>query len=213
MFCGNCGKNFDEDNIFCPYCGSKVELLKVDVIEPQTSVNEDILFASNNGVHTEKKEGKTTTVVVVSVIAALCLIIGLVAVSIKTGGTGSLQNLFTSEEAADDISVDDEEFGFYEENDSENYTTDDQDSYYVYGDSYRVLTNLRVREGPGKQYRILERDELLYEDYEKSVDSDETNDALIEKGNIITCLGMDGDWMNIASGWVCVYDEGEVLVR
>ena len=81
------------------------------------------------------------------------------------------------------------------------------------GNTYQIQTNLRVREGPGKEYRILNRDELIGDDYANSVDSKTTTDALMEKGKYVTCLGMEGDWMRIESGWICVYDEGEDLVR
>ena len=93
------------------------------------------------------------------------------------------------------------------------YLNSNPDSYYVIGSSYQIQTNLRVREGPGKEYRILNRDELSPNDYENSVDSKTTTDALMEEGKTVICLGMEGDWMRIESGWICVYDEGEILVR
>ncbi len=84
---------------------------------------------------------------------------------------------------------------------------------FVIGQSYEVQENLRVRAGPGKEYRILARDELLSDDYAISVNSKTTKDALIEKGKWVTCQGMQDNWMKISSGWICVNDEGEELVK
>ncbi|MBR4091747.1 MAG: hypothetical protein IKK28_12990 [Mogibacterium sp.] len=84
---------------------------------------------------------------------------------------------------------------------------------FIIGESYQVQTNLRVRAGAGKEYRILERTELTPEDYEISVNSKTTKDALIEKGKWVTCLGMQDNWMQISSGWICVFDDGEELVK
>ncbi|MBR5995617.1 MAG: hypothetical protein IK026_03460 [Eubacteriaceae bacterium] len=91
-------------------------------------------------------------------------------------------------------------------------STDSTDtSRYIVGETYTVQTNLRVRKGPGKEYGILKRSELTSEDYAKSVDT--KTDAVIAKGSRITCLEMSGNWMRISSGWVCVEDEGEILVK
>ncbi len=112
----------------------------------------------------------------------------------------------TEEEQANDSQIEEEQ----------DQTDDSQiveDSRYRVGYSYTVQTNLRVRAGPGKEYRILERKELAPEDYAQSVNSKTTKDALLEKGSVVTCQGMDGNWMRIESGWICVEDEGEILVK
>lgn len=129
-------------------------------------------------------------------------------------------NLFKSNRLYDDSNYDDEYYDdeYYDEGNGDEYIDEEypdngNDSYYVIGNTYQIQTNLRVREGPGKEYRILNRDELAGADFENSVDSQTTTDALMEKGKYVTCLGMEGDWMRIESGWICTYDEGEVLVR
>ena len=139
-----------------------------------------------------------------------------------------IPNLFKSNRSYDDSYYDDEYYDdeYYDEENTDSYNESDSDdyidegypdngndSYYVIGNTYQIQTNLRVREGPGKEYRILNRDELTGDDFANSVDSKTTTDALMEKGKYVKCLGMEGDWMRIESGWICVYDEGEVLVR
>ena len=58
--------------------------------------------------------------------------------------------------------------------------------------------------------RHLKRSELSPEDYANSADYP---DALLKKGTQVKCLEMSGNWMRIASGWICVYDGEEVLVE
>ena len=137
----------------------------------------------------------------------MVLIIGINII----GNNSSPSVMYDDTEENADVSED-----YYDEevfSDTEEYPDNGNDPYYVKGNQYEVQENLRVREGPGKNYRILNRSELTSGDYALSVDSDTTTDALIEKGKYVKCLGMEGDWMRIESGWVCTFDEGEVLVR
>ena len=140
-------------------------------------------------------------------VAGIILLVVIAAMSIINNKShySSSDNYYYDEN--DDV---DENDGDYS---NEDYPNNGNDSYYVIGSSYQIQTNLRVREGPGKEYRILNRDELSPNDYENSVDSKTTTDALMEEGKTVICLGMEGDWMRIESGWICVYDEGEILVR
>ena len=165
--------------------------------EPQRAATSSVVTASNSS-----SSKKTILIIAGIIIAALLVIIPLSNSSSSHYDGGEEQ--YTEDEyyeddegAGDNIDVDEES----------------SDGYFVTGNTYYVQTNLRVREGPGKEYRILTRDELTPEDYAISVDSETTTDALIEKGKMVTCQGMSDNWMKISSGWICVYDEGEELVK
>lgn len=83
-------------------------------------------------------------------------------------------------------------------------------SAYKVGSIYTVQDVLRVRENPDINARHIKRDELASEDYANSVDYP---DALLQKGTLVECMEMSGNWMRIASGWICVNDGKEVLVK
>ena len=84
------------------------------------------------------------------------------------------------------------------------------DSYYSAGKTYTVQDVLRVRENPDINARQLKRIELSEGDYANSADYP---DALLQKGSRVTCLEMSDNWMRIESGWICVNDGKEVLVK
>lgn len=225
-FCTHCGKKISDNALFCKYCGAKAD------VEEATRKAEETAASKSNVVTREppvKKAGKSfgdeglpkNMKIIIAVAIALVMVtagIGAVMYFGKSNDSVPPSNTET-EEKTDEI--------FLEETQEE--PSDNQDkgveskgksaenspnnSRYRVGETYTVQTNLRVREGPGKTYRILDRSELTPEDYANSVDSKTTTDALMEKGKRITCLEMSGNWMRISSGWVCVEDEGEVLVR
>lgn len=86
----------------------------------------------------------------------------------------------------------------------------DENSGYKVGSVYTVQDVLRVRENPDINARHIKREELVSEDYTNSVDYP---DALLQKGTKVKCLEMSGNWMRISSGWICVNDGKEVLVK
>ena len=156
--------------------------------------------------HSSSNRTPTGKLLLVAGIILMVIIVGASIINSKSHYSSS-DNYYYDEN--DDVDMNDDDYSYSDED----YPNNGNDSYYVIGNSYQIQTNLRVREGPGKEYRILNRDELSPEDYENSVDSKTTTDALMEEGKTVLCLGMEGDWMRIESGWICVYDEGEVLVR
>lgn len=88
--------------------------------------------------------------------------------------------------------------------------TSSASSGYIAGNYYTVQDVLRVRENPDINARQLKRSELASEDYANSADYP---DALLQKGSRVKCLEMSDNWMRIASGWICVNDGKEVLVK
>ena len=91
------------------------------------------------------------------------------------------------------------------------YEVDSSDeSGYDVGSTYTVQDVLRVRENPDINARQLKRNELSDGDFENSVDYP---DALLQKGSLVKCLEMSDNWMRIESGWICVNDGEEVLVK
>ena len=77
---------------------------------------------------------------------------------------------------------------------------------------YTVITKdgVVVREGPGKNYRALDRDELNDEYIEKALIGKK---ACLKQGSKVLSLGTIGDWMEISAGWICMNYNGETLVR
>lgn len=235
-YCAHCGKQISEKALFCKYCGGKAdfEVTSKDVSKQNASnkvhqkeisnVSTDAEAASAKpSVNTQEKKAADLLLskkMIAVIIAALALVIVTIAVGAvmyfgKTNDTVMSSDTKTTEKnevkTPDKISeVQDQAI---ESKGSGTGERSEDNSKYQVGESYTVQTNLRVREGPGKEYRVLDRSELTPEDYAKSVDSTTTTDALMEKGVVITCLEMSGSWMRISSGWVCVEDDGEVLVE
>lgn len=205
-YCTHCGKQISDTAVFCKYCGTKVEIA---IEQPETQVPKTPIPTSSDD---EKKSGKTIAVIVVAiaVVVITAAIVALIYFA-KNNDTDSAGNTETSENIQEEDTEEQAPESISDDGGIESKSVNN--SRYNVGESYVVQTNLRVREGPGKEYRILERYELSPDDYIQSVDSDTTTDALMEKGSVITCLEMSGNWMRISSGWVCVEDEGEVLVE
>ena len=187
MYCRHCGKEIDDDNQFCPFCGKQL------TVEQSADSKGDSLKKNN-----------------VLLWGVVALVVGAVIAVSAVFLTKNNKPVVENKNGEDQTMVSDQELN---SDDIEQENVKGEDSYYKVGETYYILTNLRVREGPGKDYRILSRDELTAEDYSKSVDSEITNDALLKKGEMVTCQDMSGDWMRISSGWICVYDEGEKLVE
>jgi len=209
--CEKCGKVNIGDSKFCGDCGTP----RPD----KTAASAGAASGGTGGAGgapTPKPQPKPVnkTVIIIAAVTVLVLAVGIPILS-RLSSTPSYDDEYYGDDYDDgyyDESYDDSEMsddGYYDED----YPNNGNDSYFVIGNTYQIQTNLRVREGPGKEYRILSRDELVGDDYANSVDSKTTTDALMEKGKYVTCLGMEGDWMRIESGWICVYDEGEDLVR
>lgn len=84
------------------------------------------------------------------------------------------------------------------------------DSEYVVGNTYYTQDALRVREGPGTNYRWIYRDEMDSTEEMYCIDDD---NAVLEEDSPVECLEISGDWMRIYSGWICCFDDGERLVK
>ncbi len=234
-YCAHCGKQIGDKAIFCKYCGKKADFSDASDLASEDNANsrfnpreiygiganaDDIISNEPNDTSdSESTSEKLPKKMIIIVAVALVLVLATVAIGAimyfgksNDDSTASTETTESAEEQAQDESGESQEQAI-ESKGSGSESRSSGNSKYKVGESYTVQTNLRVREGPGKNYRILDRSELAPDDYAKSVDSTTTTDALMEKGVKITCLEMSGDWMRISSGWVCVEDEGEVLVK
>lgn len=173
---------------------------------------EDIGFTGDSKFNNKNRDGKPIqngntngfgikkyVLIAVAVIFGICVLTSLMR-------GGSSNTYYYDEDTESEYSE------YYDEDYQDEYSENSEngDSEYIVGESYKVQDVLRVREGPGKNYRQLSRSELTSEDYAKSEDYP---DALLKKGSTITCQEMSGNWMRISSGWVCVMDGGERLVE
>ena len=83
-------------------------------------------------------------------------------------------------------------------------------SRFIEGHTYTLQDDLNVRSTPGvKKDNILKREDLPGNYQAMTLDN--TKDAVLKKGSKVTCQGMDGRWMKIDAGYVCVYDK-EALI-
>lgn len=83
------------------------------------------------------------------------------------------------------------------------------DSPYEVGKEYILKDDMKVRKGPSTDSDWLKKSELADEDKGKALDGD---DAVLKKGSTVKCVDADGDWMKIASGWICGWEKGRVYI-
>ena len=89
---------------------------------------------------------------------------------------------------------------------------EEEDAYFKVGKAYKVVVHegVRVRKGPSKDYEQVKRKNLSSEYYDQSLKGDL---ACLKQGATVYCISMEGDWMEISDGWVCVRDGGEDLIK
>ena len=219
-YCSNCGQQISDSAAFCKYCGSSQEVdarytSEMDAVIPVSDDEIREIIAERKMA--QKKVGNNKLFLFLGLAAALIVAVSVAGYvmyhskseeSVPKADTKPAET--TEEQSGAQTETKEEEQDKKEQVGTKKGTNNPK---FSEGKVYYVQTNLRVREGPGKEYRILQRSELSPDDYAQSVDSTTTTDALMEKGAAITCLEMQGNWMRIESGWVCVEDEGEVLVK
>lgn len=88
-----------------------------------------------------------------------------------------------------------------------------QPELYCVGNTYTLQNEMKVRTGPGTQYRAKRPKELTTDGRKHDKDSDGALDA----GTRVTCkeLSKDGEdiWMRTPSGWIAAYYKGKAYVR
>lgn len=87
----------------------------------------------------------------------------------------------------------------------------DEGGYFVPGNTYSVVVKegVKIRKGPGKNYDQLDRISLT-DYYDQTLEGEK---ACLKQGARVVCVSMDGDWMEISDGWVCVRADGEDLIH
>lgn len=66
--------------------------------------------------------------------------------------------------------------------------------------SYKLLDNLNVRTGPGTSYPLVSYSALNNDLKALTVDN---KSAVLKKGAVVNCLEVSGNWIKLASGWIC----------
>ncbi len=88
-----------------------------------------------------------------------------------------------------------------------------QPELYCVGNTYTLQNEMKVRTGPGTQYRAKSYKELTADGSKHDKDGDGALDA----GTRVTCkeLSKDGEdiWMRTPSGWIAAYYKGKTYVR
>ena len=88
-----------------------------------------------------------------------------------------------------------------------------QPELYCVGNTYTLQNEMKVRTGPGTQYRAKSHKELTADGRKHDKDGDGALDA----GTRVTCkeLSKDGEdiWMRTPSGWIAAYYKGKAYVR
>lgn len=83
-------------------------------------------------------------------------------------------------------------------------------SGYKVGTTYTLQVNLKVRTGPGTNYRQKKRSELT-SNAKKFAQSGTY--AVLKKGTKVTCQGVSGNWIKIPSGYICAKQGKSVYVK
>lgn len=196
-------------------------LLQIDSLYRMNSTRKDKASNNKRGTHSVGKEkGRSKRIILFIVLVLLAWLAFRVVSNIQSDVDTVDYSLGTpnNEYEGDGISImspeqetmpndnGETEYGEYDMADRETNTSSDE--YIPYHD-YVVQADLKVREGPGKQYKQLKREQLdLY--YNSSCEGEF---AALEKGSIVTCVEVQGDWMNIYEGWICIKEDGEYFVR
>jgi len=83
-------------------------------------------------------------------------------------------------------------------------------SAYAVGRTYQLISDMRVRTGPGTGYRQRAYSELTADGKRHALAG---SLACLRAGTQITCLEMRGDWMRIPSGWICARQGSKVYIK
>lgn len=76
----------------------------------------------------------------------------------------------------------------------------------VVGKSYVTTTELNVRYGPATTYSIKKRADLSSDGKKNALDG---TYAVLKSGTTVTCIAVHGNWIEIPSGWICGYSNGQ----
>lgn len=81
---------------------------------------------------------------------------------------------------------------------------------YAVGRTYQLVSDMRVRTGPGTGYRQRAYSELTADGKRHALAG---RLACLRAGTKITCLEVRGNWMRIPSGWICTSQGSRIFVR
>lgn len=83
-------------------------------------------------------------------------------------------------------------------------------STYRVGKTYRLTADMRVRTGPGTNYRQKKRTELTADGKRHALAG---TYACLKTGTKVDALEIRGNWMRIPSGWICIRQGSKVYVK
>ena len=92
----------------------------------------------------------------------------------------------------------------------EKYTSGKATKSYKVGSTYTLQTNLKVRTGPGTNYKQKKRSELTKDGQEHALSG---TYAVLKKGTKVTCKEVKSTWMKTPSGWLCTKQGGTVYIK
>lgn len=88
------------------------------------------------------------------------------------------------------------------------------DTGFIVGQTYQTVVGLKVRTGPGKQFKSLAA--YYWTSDARKHDTNPKNDCL-DANTKVTCKGVQISgrdiWIKIPSGWICAVENGNVYVR
>lgn len=83
-------------------------------------------------------------------------------------------------------------------------------SSYKVGSTYTLQNNMKVRTGPGTNYRQKKRSELTANAKQHAQSG---TYAVLKKGTRVTVQGVSGNWLKIPSGYVCARQGNSVYIK
>lgn len=200
--CENCGRFNQRDARFCRSCGSP---------GPMPAIAGNDLYVAEM----PKKRGtagKWAVIIAAIVLVVAALTMAVIKFVLPEDSQSESLAAGNNTESADtsnknsDVATDDQATGDNQES--------AQAQYYSVGGTYYIQAKegLKVREGPGKSYSQIYREYLSPDEYAQSLSGEY---ACLKQGSAVVCQEMseDRNWMRVTSGWICVWDGTETLVR
>jgi len=214
--CPNCGRVNRPETRFCSGCGSARQMVN------DNAYGQYGAYGNDNSTYVAEVPRKSGGAFKVIAIVLVCLLVAGAAgfgiykfIDSRRGGDDNYAENPPQETTEDSSETDTSDTDYDEEDNDESADeepVDNSDSYYVVGNTYTIVAKegVKVRCGPGRSYDQISRDSLSSEYKSQSLNGQL---ACLKKGAVVTCLGMDGNWMQISDGWICVEYEGETLVE
>lgn len=199
--CENCGRFNHREAKFCRSCGAHGPVMTASTP------------ATNNFYVAEMPQKKSSAGKWIAIVASIVIVVAAITfvvikfvlseddqsstVTTNNQSEAPADTTDSYTESGDEVILNQEQDDYASQETTPN-------SYYTIGGTYYVQPEdgVNVRVGPGTNYDVV-------------INQKTGKKVALRKGTAVECEGMsdDGNWMMISSGWICVWDGNETLVR